>query len=94
MGMLLYGAELWGSAPKHIKKFQTIQLEAARTVLGPRAHWRSMKKLLWMYIQQLLEYASNNLTYKILHLQKRELPRYRMNDANICFTLLNPECPA
>ena len=37
IGKFNYAAELWGGAPKYIiKKFQSLQLEAAQAVIGPK----------------------------------------------------------
>ena len=47
MSKLEYGAEIWASAPEYIlKNLQSIQLEAARTVLGPRTKRWSKTTLL------------------------------------------------
>ena len=87
MGKLYYGAELWGGAPNVIKKkFQSLQLDAARCIIGPRAYRWSTSKLLtemdWMSIEQILTFTSCKLTYKILHQGKPELLSHRMIGAN------------
>ena len=73
IGKFNYVAEIWGGTPKFIiKKFQSVQLEIARTVIGPRSSmWNTsslLKEMDWMSVTQLLAYTSNKLTYKILHL--------------------------
>ena len=83
--------ELWGGAPNYIKKkFQHLQLEMARTVLGPKS-WRWSKSSLlramgWINIDQLLAFTANKMTYKILHLKKPELLAYRVQN----FSNINP----
>ena len=82
MGKLNYAAELWGGAPAYlIKRIQTLQLEAARMVIGPMSFRWSTNKLLqkmdWMSVRQVLSYTANKLTYKIFHNKKPELLSYR-----------------
>ena len=60
-----------------LKKNQSLQLEAARTVLGYKSLRWSKKELLrhmdWMDLDQTLAFASNKLTYKLLHWKLPEL---------------------
>ena len=72
IGKFNYAAEIWGGAPKYIiKRFQHLQLEVARSVIGPKSlRWNKsslLREMSWMSIEQLLGYTSNKLTYKILH---------------------------
>ena len=89
MGKLYYAAELWGGAPNFVKKkFQHLQLEMARTVLGPKS-WRWSKSHLlremgWMEIDHILAFTANKLIYKMLHQQKPELMSFRLrNNLNV-----------
>ena len=84
IGKINYASEIWGGAPNYIiKKFQSLQLEAARTVIGPVSKQWSTSRLLkhmdWMSIRQLLSYSSNKLTYKILHSRQPELLHCRLS---------------
>ena len=61
IGKFNYAAEIWGGAPKYIiKKFQSLQLEAACAVIGPRSlMWNTttlLKEMDWMNIEQLHAY--------------------------------------
>ena len=83
IGKLNYAAEVWGGAPDYIvKKFQHLQLVAARTVIGPHAQRWSTKKLLtemdWMSVRQILAFTSNKMTYKMIHHKQPELLYTRM----------------
>ena len=87
MGKLTYGAEIWGGAPNTIKrKFQSLQLETARTMIGPKSHRWSTQQLLtemdWLSIEKTLTYTSCKLTYRILHQGKPELLRQRLVEDN------------
>ena len=71
MSKLEYGAEIWASAPNYIlKSLQSIQLEAARTVIGPESRrWSTtslLKRMNWLSIEQLAQLTSAKLTHKIL----------------------------
>ena len=55
MSKFEYGAEVWAAAPSYIiKVLQSIQLEAARTILGPKTkRWSTtslLKQLTWLSI--------------------------------------------
>ena len=83
MGKLNYAAELWGGAPAYlIKKIKSLQLEAARMVIGPKSFRWSTKQLLqkidWMSIRQVLAFTANKLSYNIFHLKKPELLSHRL----------------
>ena len=83
IGKLNYAAELWGGAPAYLhKKIQTLQLEAARMVIGPQSFRWSKKQLLakmdWMSVDETLAYTANKLTYKIFHMGKPELLNHRL----------------
>ena len=60
-----------GGTTVHSKIFQSLQLEVVCTVIGPKSFMWSKSSLLskmgWMSIQQLLDFTSNKLTYKILY---------------------------
>ena len=60
-----------------IKKFQSLQLEMCRTVIGPMSlRWNKktlLSKLDWMDIEQTLSHVSNKLMYTILHSNQPEL---------------------
>ena len=82
IGKINYASEIWGGAPNYIlKKFQSLQLEAAHTVIGPISRQWSTSRLLkhmdWMSIPQLLAYSSNKLSYRILHSKQPELLHHR-----------------
>ena len=86
MGKLIYGAEVWGGAPNILKKkFQSLQLDVARNMIGPKSFRWSTQQLLaemdWLSIDSILTYTSVKMTYKILHQGKPELLRYRMIEA-------------
>ena len=88
IGKFNYAAEIWGGAPKYIiKRFQSLQLEVARSVIGPKSFMWNKKTLLekmsWMSIEQLLGYTSNKLTYKILHMGQPTLLAARYNDTKL-----------
>ena len=83
MSKLEYGAEVWASAPEYIlKNLQSIQLEAARTVLGPQTRRWSKTSLLsemkWLSIQQLAQLTSAKLTHKILTTSQPAALAHRM----------------
>ena len=83
MSKLEYGAEAWSAAPNYIIKIlQSIQLEAARTVLGPRARQWSTSHLLrdmkWLSIKQLAVLASAKFTHKILKSSQPATLSYRI----------------
>ena len=83
MSKLEYGAEVWASAPEYILKIlQSIQLEAARTVLGPQTKRWSRTSLLaemkWLSISQLAQLTSAKLTHKILYTSQPAALAYRM----------------
>ena len=68
----------YGGGPKYIKKkFQSLQLEAARSVLGHKSSRWSKAELLrqmdWMDLEQTLGFAANKLSYKIMHWKLPEL---------------------
>ena len=70
MSKLEYGAAVWASAPEYILKgLQAIQLEAARTVLGPEMkRWSKtslLKEMKWLSINQLAQLSSAKLAHKI-----------------------------
>ena len=70
MSKFQYGAEVWADAPKYIiKVLQSIQLEAARTIIGPLSkRWSRthlLKELNWLSIEQIGTLASVKLTHKI-----------------------------
>ena len=72
IGKINYASKLWSGAPNYvIKKFQSLQLEVARAVIGPKAQMWSISRLLkhmdWMSIKQLITFTANKLTYKLLH---------------------------
>ena len=73
------------------RKFQSLQLEAARTVIGHRsARWSKvelLKQMDWMDIQQTLGFAANKLTYKIMHWKLPELlhARYQKSKNQVQF---------
>ena len=76
-----------GGGPNIIKKkFQSLQLETARCMIGPKSMRWSTQKLLtemdWLSIENILTYTSCKLTYKILHQGKPELLRHRLIDSN------------
>ena len=84
MSKLLYGAETWAGAPKYIlNKIQHIQLEAERTVIGPKCHrWFKsslQKEMKWMGIEQIAQLCSACLTHKILTSNQPEVLAYRTN---------------
>ena len=69
---LLYGAELWGVAPKYLKrKIQSLQLDVVRLILGPTSYRRSTKYLLeqmkWLPLEKLLQMSSAKLTHQIIN---------------------------
>ena len=69
MSKLEYGAEVWSGAPAYIMKvLQSIQIEAARTVLGPSTRqWSATHlKMKWISIKQLAVLSSAKLTHKIM----------------------------
>ena len=82
MSKLLYGAETWAGAPKYIiNKIQHIQLEAARTVIGPGSRrWSRthlLKEMKWMGIEQIAQFCSARLTHKILTTSQLEVLAHR-----------------
>ena len=88
IGKFNYAAEIWGGAPKYIiKRFQSLQLEAARITIGPKSFmWNRsslLKEMVWMNIEQLLAFTANKLTYKILHLGQPALLAARMRNTRI-----------
>ena len=91
IGKFNYAAETWGGAPLYIiKRFQSLQLEAARAVIGHKClMWNTstiLAKMKWMNVKQLLAYTSNKLTYKILHHNQPSLLAARMRESR-------PICP-
>ena len=71
MSKIEYGAEVWAAAPAYIlKKLASIQLEAARTVLGQKTRrWTAthlLTEMKWVSVQQLAILASAKLAHKIL----------------------------
>ena len=81
----------YGEALQSILYFQSLQLETARAVIGPKSFmWNTtslLKEMSWMSIKQLLAYTSNKLTYKILHWDQPSLLAARMK--SICLPVLN-----
>ena len=70
MSKFQYGAEVWADAPNYITKIlQSIQLEAARTIIGPQSkRWSRthlLKELNWLSVNQIGTLASVKLTHKI-----------------------------
>ena len=70
MSKLQYGAEAWADATGYIVKIlQSIQLEAARTILGPQTkRWSKthlLKELKWLSVSQIGTLASVKLTHKL-----------------------------
>ena len=83
MSKLEYGTEVWGSAPEYmLKTLQSTQLEAARTVLGPRTkRWSKtslLKEMKWPSVHQLAQLASAKLSHKILRSSQSAALAYRM----------------
>ena len=71
MSKILYGAEVWAGAPKYIlKSLQHLQLDAARTCIGPSSkQWSTthlLKTMKWPSIQMIAQLSSAKLTHKIL----------------------------
>ena len=69
---LLYGAELWGAAPKYLKKqLKTLQLDVARLVIGPSATRMPTQQLLdrmkWLTLDKQLILSSARLSHQIIH---------------------------
>ena len=83
IGKLNFATELWGGAPNYLcKKLQSLQLEMARMVIGPKSFRWSTNKLLstmgWLSIKQTLAFTANVLTYKIFNMKKPELLHHRI----------------
>ena len=83
LSKLEYGAAIWASAPQYIlKQLQSCQLEAARTILGPKTRrWTSshlLSELKWIPIKKIGELASAKLTYQILNTSKPAVLANRM----------------
>ena len=83
IGKLNYAAELWGGAPAYLRnKIQTLQLEAARMVIGPVSfrwsRFKLLQKMNWMSVEDTLAFTANKLTYRIFHTGKPELLHHRL----------------
>ena len=83
MSKIEYGAEVWAAAPAYIlKKLASIQLEAARTVLGYQTkRWSAthlLKEMKWVSVQQLATLASAKLSHKILTTSQPAVLSYRI----------------
>ena len=85
---LHYGAETWVSAPKFlIKKIQHLQLEAARTCLGPQSYYCStttlLKKMKWLPVENICKLAAAKLIHRIIQTKKPALLSQRFTDSAI-----------
>ena len=82
-GKLVYGMEVWGTAPEYIiKRIQSSQLKAARTVLGPRSYrWstsRCLSEMKWMNIKQMIEFKMAKMAHRIVNTGKPEYLSIKM----------------
>ena len=83
MSKIEYRAEIWAAFPDYIlKSLQSIQLEVARTVLGPKTRrWSTthlLTELKWLSIRQIATLASVKLSHKILHSSQPETLAHRI----------------
>ena len=68
ISIMMYGAPIWGGAPMYLKsKIKSIQLEAARLAIGPKAkRWSAttlLKTMKWLPLEDLIK----QITMKIIH---------------------------
>ena len=83
MSKFEYGAEVWANAPNYIIKIlQSIQLDAARSILGPHTRrWSTthlLKELNWLSVAQIGLLASVKLTHKVLTLAQPAILAHRI----------------
>ena len=95
MSKLIYGAEIWSGAPKFIiKHLQRLQLDAARSIIGPSAkQWSTtslLKEMNWLGIQQIAHLSSVKMTHRCLMSGRPEKLNYKftskMNNTRITHT--------
>ena len=82
MSKLLYGAELWSGAPQYIfKHLQHLQLEAARSILGPATkRWSQthlLKEMNWLSIPQIAQLQSVKMTQRCLMSGRPEVLNFK-----------------
>jgi hypothetical protein len=75
---LLYGIQVWGTAPKYLlKQLQVQQNNAARITLGYKSlRWSQttlLKSMKWLSIESLVLYHSAKLIHQVIHTRQ---PRY------------------
>ena len=96
MSKMHYGMELWSAAPQYLKKkMQSIQLAAARAVIGYKSYYWSKDKLLktmdWLSIDKLLTHATVKLAHQMLHISIPEILAFKiqskMSKSNIVTTI-------
>ena len=73
LSKLLYGSELWGSAPGYLKrKIQSLILEVAIICLGLKVtdRWSTgklLKEMNWVTLENILKISSSRITHGIIH---------------------------
>ena len=78
-----YGMEMWASTPNYLKKkMQSIQLNAARAVIGYKAYYWSTTKLLktmgWLTTEKLLTHATVKIAHQIMQTSTPEVMSYKI----------------
>ena len=95
MSKLTYGAEIWAGAPAYlVNKLQHLQLETARTCIGPKSRYWSktslLKEMKWLDVRKTAEFAAARLIHQIIYTEKPALlaARYAINNESISPTRL------
>ena len=83
MSKFHYGMEMWAAAPNYLKKkMQTVQLTAARAVIGYKAYYWSTGKLLktmgWLSTEKLLTHATVKLAHQIMQTSTPEVLSFKI----------------
>ena len=81
---MLYGMEIWGSAPDYLtKQINTTLMKAARVVAGIKSYrWsnnRTLQELGWLNTQQQITLTSAKVGHKLLHRNIPENIAYKIN---------------
>ena len=90
MSKLFYGAEIWAGAPAYlVNKLQHLQLETARTCIGPRSRYWSktslLKEMKWLDVRKTAEFAAARIIHQIIHTEKPALlsARYLVDNESV-----------